>query len=89
MAEGAGERLPAFPPYIVAAYVEVARRHGLTLTEMALSFVYRRWFVASTVIGATCLEQLAENLDAWEKPLTKEVLAEIEAVHLRHTNPAP
>jgi aryl-alcohol dehydrogenase-like predicted oxidoreductase len=73
----------------VAAYAELARRQGLAPAELALSFVYRRWFVASTVIGATSLAQLAENLGAWDRPLSGEILAEIEALHLRYTNPAP
>ena len=73
----------------VAAYADLARRHGLSPAELALSFVYRRWFVTSTVIGATSLAQLEENLEAWEKPLSTEALAEIEALHLRYTNPAP
>jgi aryl-alcohol dehydrogenase-like predicted oxidoreductase len=73
----------------VAAYVSVARRHGLTPTELALSFVYRQWFVASTIIGATDMTQLKENLGAWEKPLSAAVLAELDALQLTHMNPAP
>lgn len=73
----------------VAAYADLARRHGLSPTQLALSFVYRRWFVASTIIGATSLEQLRENLDAWDRPLAAGVQAEIEDLHLRHGNPAP
>ncbi len=73
----------------VAAYADLARRHGLTPTELALSFVYRRWFVASTIIGATSQAQLEENLGAWDKPLPADVLTEIEALHLRLSNPAP
>jgi aryl-alcohol dehydrogenase-like predicted oxidoreductase len=56
---------------------------------MALSFVYRRWFVASTIIGATTMEQLQENLSAWDRPLSDAVLTEIEELHLRYMNPAP
>jgi aryl-alcohol dehydrogenase-like predicted oxidoreductase len=73
----------------VAAYADLARRHGLSPAELALSFVYRRWFVASTIIGATSMAQLKENLGAWGKPLSAEVMAEIEGLHLRLTNPAP
>lgn len=72
-----------------AAYVELARSHGLTPAQMALSFVYRRWFVASTIIGATTMEQLQENLSAWDRPLSDAVLTEIEELHLRYMNPAP
>jgi len=73
----------------VTAYVELARRYGVSPARLALSFVYRRWFVASTIIGATSMEQLAENLDAWDQPLSEAVLAEIEMLHRRYTNPAP
>lgn len=73
----------------VAAYAGLAHKHGLTPAELALSFVYRRWFTASTLIGATGMAQLKENLGAWRKPLSAEILAEIDSLQLRHMNPAP
>lgn len=73
----------------VAAYAQLAARHGVSPATLALSFVYRRWFVASTIIGATTLAQLQENLAAWAQPLSAEILGEIEALHLRYHNPAP
>lgn len=79
-------------PYVepaVSAYAELARRHDLSPTQLALSFVYRRWFVTSTIIGATSLQQLTEDLEAWERPLSDAVLEEIEEVHRRYPNPAP
>lgn len=76
-------------PAAVAAYAALARRHGLSPAAMALAFVYHRDCVASTVIGATSLEQLEENLDAWERPLGADVLASIERLHQQYTNPAP
>lgn len=79
---------PNVPP-AVAAYAALARQHGLSPATLALSFVYRRWCVASTIIGATSLAQLTENLDAWNTPLPDAVLQEIEALHLRYSNPAP
>ncbi|MFZ5462215.1 MAG: NADP(H)-dependent aldo-keto reductase [Pseudomonadota bacterium] len=71
------------------AYVELARAHGMTPATLALAFVYGRWFAASTLIGASTLEQLRENLAAYEVALAPEILQEIEAIHLRYTNPAP
>ena len=71
------------------AYAELAHRHGLSPATLALAFVFRRWFVTSTIIGATTRTQLEENLAAWQFPLAREVLDEIDAVHLRFTNPAP
>ena len=73
----------------VAAYVELARQIGMTPTQLALAFVYSRWFVTSTIIGATTLVQLDENLGAHALPLAPAVLAAIDAIHLRYTNPAP
>lgn len=71
------------------AYAALAKRHELTLTQMALGFVRSRWFVSSTIIGASSLQQLEETLAATQTPITNELLAEINAIHLQYTNPAP
>ena len=71
------------------AYTELARRHGLTPTQLALGFVRSRWFVASTIIGASSLDQLKETLSATQTPISAELLGEIDEIHLRYTNPAP
>lgn len=73
----------------VAAYAQLAAELGMSPARLALAFVYRRWFVASTILGATSLTQLEENLAAWEQTLSPEILARIEALHLRYMNPAP
>ncbi|MES2181202.1 MAG: aldo/keto reductase [Pseudomonadota bacterium] len=71
------------------AYAQLARQHHMTPTQMALSFVYHRWFVTSTIIGATSMAQLQENIAAWHVKLSPEVMQEIELLHLKMTNPAP
>jgi aryl-alcohol dehydrogenase-like predicted oxidoreductase len=76
-------------PAAVQAYVAIARRRGLSPAAMALAYVYRRECVASTIIGASTLAQLEENLAAWQLELDHDTLAEIEEVHLRNANPAP
>jgi aryl-alcohol dehydrogenase-like predicted oxidoreductase len=73
----------------VAAYAELARANDLTPVQLALGFVASRPFVASTIIGATTLEQLGEDIAAGEVILANEVLQQIEALHLRYSNPAP
>ncbi|MCG2579111.1 aldo/keto reductase [Dechloromonas sp. XY25] len=73
----------------VAAYAELAKKHGLSLTQLALGFVRSRWFVASTIIGASSLEQLHETLPATLTPISPEIQAGIDAIHLQYTNPAP
>lgn len=79
-------------PAVTAAvkrYAELARANDLTPTQMALSFVYHRWFVSSTIIGATSMSQLKENIDAYQVQLSDDVLSEIEQIHLVMMNPAP
>ncbi|MDU2401782.1 MAG: NADP(H)-dependent aldo-keto reductase [Klebsiella sp.] len=73
----------------VAAYVDIAKRHGLDPAQMALAFVRRQPFVASTLLGATTMEQLKTNIESFHLNLSEEVLAEIEAVHQVYTYPAP
>lgn len=70
------------------AYVEVAQRHGLTPTQLALAFVSSRWFVSSTIIGATSLEQLKENIGTFDVRLSPEALADIDKVFRRYRDPA-
>ena len=73
----------------VAAYVDIARRHGLDPAQMALAFVRRQPFVASTLLGATTMEQLKTNVESLHLELSEDVFAEIEAVHQVYTYPAP
>lgn len=79
-------------PAVTAAvkrYAELARANDLTPAQLALSFVYHRWFVTSTITGATSMTQLKENISAYEVVLSDDVLNEIESIHLVMMNPAP
>ncbi|GAB3413378.1 aldo/keto reductase [Massilia agilis] len=92
-------RLSIFPPtwsprYLRPAVIEatkeyaaLARANGLSPAQMALAWCYSRWFVASTIIGATSLAQLKENIDAEQITLPQHVLDQIDAIHARYTNP--
>lgn len=73
----------------VAAYCELARSHGLTPTQLALGFVRSRGFVTSTILGASTLAQLKEDVAAALTPLNAELLQGIDHIHLSHGNPAP
>lgn len=70
-------------------YVALARRHGLDPTHLALAFVNSRPFLASTIIGATTIEQLKADLSSIHLTLNDAILGEIEAIHTRQPNPAP
>jgi aryl-alcohol dehydrogenase-like predicted oxidoreductase len=73
----------------IIAYAEVAKKYNLTPAQLALAFVKSRWFVKSTIIGATSLEQLKENIDSVNVVLDGEVFEDLNAVYTRYPNPAP
>ena len=70
-------------------YQEVANKNGLSLTELALAFIEQQPFVTSTIIGATTVQQLKENIDTIKVSLSEEILKEIDAVHAVIPDPAP
>lgn len=71
----------------VKEYAALARDNGLTPAQMALAWCYGRWNVASTIIGATNLDQLKENIDAEQLTLPEDVVRAIDEIHARYTNP--
>ena len=73
----------------VMAYADLARQFDLTPTQLALAFVYSRWFVASTIIGATTMQQLQENIGALDIEWTETMESEVAKIHLKYFNPAP
>jgi aryl-alcohol dehydrogenase-like predicted oxidoreductase len=70
-------------------YNDLANANGLTISQMALAFVNQQSLVMSTIIGATSLEQLKENIDAFDVVLSNEILSEIEKIQEMIPNPAP
>ncbi|CAN0887431.1 Protein tas [Linum grandiflorum] len=72
-------------------YVEMGKKHGLTPVQLALGFVRDRPFVTSSIVGATSVGQLKEDVDAFlgtERPLSAEVLADVESIFKRYKDPA-
>ncbi|MEM1124559.1 MAG: aldo/keto reductase [Bacteroidota bacterium] len=70
-------------------YLAIAEKHGLSLTQMSLAFVNQQPFMTANIIGATSMEQLKENIGSIDVELSKEMLKEIEEVHVEYSNPAP
>jgi len=69
-------------------YNALAREHGLTPTQMALAFCYRRPLVASTIIGVTSVAQLEEDVAAWGTTLSPELLKAIDDIRWELRDPA-
>ena len=70
-------------------YFELAQANDLPLAQMALAFVHSRPFVTSTIIGATSIRQLKENIASIAVTLSPDLIKGIEAIHREIPNPAP
>ncbi len=98
-ARPAGARLTLFerfqryskPQGVAAAqaYVDLAQEFGLDPAQMALAFVNQRPFVASTILGATTMQQLKANIDSLDVQLNQELLQKIEEINTVYSNPCP
>jgi len=94
----ANSRVKLFPAYsrynnpqatkLTALYAEFAAKHNLSLTQMSLAFVNQRSFVTSSIIGATTMEQLKENIGSIDVILSSEMLKEIDQIQDLQPNPA-
>ena len=71
------------------AYVELARDHGLDPAQMALAYVNSRPFTTATIIGATRMDQLRDDIASIDLTLSDELVSAIEAIHRRCPNPCP
>ncbi|MBD1569431.1 MULTISPECIES: aldo/keto reductase [Aliivibrio] len=71
----------------VRAYMNVAEKHGYTPCQLALAWCDQVDGVTSTIIGATSLEQLKEDIEAFSKPLSDEAISDINAVFREYPMP--
>jgi aryl-alcohol dehydrogenase-like predicted oxidoreductase len=71
----------------IEAYYEIASAHNLSLAQLALAYIYQFRGVRSTIIGATSLAQLKEDLSAYEVVLSDAILQEIDQVIKRYPVP--
>jgi aryl-alcohol dehydrogenase-like predicted oxidoreductase len=68
-------------------YAALARKHGMTITELAMSFAATRWFVGSLIIGGTSVAQLDQVLKSYQTKLSPELIAEVDAISNRYLHP--
>jgi aryl-alcohol dehydrogenase-like predicted oxidoreductase len=71
----------------VDAYLDIAGRHGLDPSQMALAWCMTRPFRCSVIFGATNMAQLEVAIGAADLTLSDEVMAEITAAHRAHPMP--
>jgi aryl-alcohol dehydrogenase-like predicted oxidoreductase len=95
-----GSRLILFPGFndrylvsqnkdAVNAYCDLAIANNLTPTQLGLAWCYQNKLIASTIIGATTLEQLHENCRAYDlkKDMNEKIMKEINIVYKKYTDP--
>lgn len=71
----------------IGLYKELAESVGLSAAQLALSWCNQIDGVTSTIIGATSMAQLEENIDAFDLELSEEVVNQIDQILKRY--PAP
>jgi aryl-alcohol dehydrogenase-like predicted oxidoreductase len=75
-------------PEAIEAYAALAKRREVSLVQLALGYVRSRWYLGASIIGATTMAQLEEDIAAAQFELDGETLAEVAAIQMRYPNPA-
>ena len=70
--------------WAVSEYVDCAKRYELDPCQMAIAFVNSKPFVASTLVGATNMEQLKTDISSISLNLPDEVYTEIEEIRRKY-----
>ncbi len=73
----------------INSYLDLAENRGLDPAQLAIKFCDTRPFVTSTIIGATSMEQLKTDIDAFDLPWTDELDEAVHTLHLEQPNPCP
>jgi aryl-alcohol dehydrogenase-like predicted oxidoreductase len=69
------------------AYGDLAKDVNMSPSELALSWCYHREHVASTIIGATSIDQLNEDISAYDIKLDEETIEKIAKIYKKYTDP--
>lgn len=69
------------------AYLDVAAKHGLDPTAMAIAWTMTRPFGVVPIIGATSVEQLQHSIDGDALTLSADVMDDLEKAYRNHALP--
>ena len=75
--------------HIIEKYFNISKKYNLNFAQMSIKFCEIQKFITSTIIGATTMEQLKTNIESVNVVINKELIKEINDVHLIHSNPCP
>jgi len=73
--------------FAVKAYVDIAQQYKITPSQLALAWCKQVDGVTSTIIGATSMTQLKEDIEAFDISLSSETLKEIHQVIRQYPSP--
>ncbi|MEM6534385.1 MAG: aldo/keto reductase [Pseudomonadota bacterium] len=71
------------------SYFDLAEKAGIDPTHLAIKFCDTRHFMASTIIGATTMDQLKTCIDAFDLDWNDELEAGVNACHIEQPSPCP
>ena len=71
----------------VKAYLDIAQQHNISPVHLALAWCEQINGVTSTIIGATNMQQLTENIAAFKQPLNTDILEDINQVLRQYPSP--
>ena len=71
------------------SYAKLAKQYGMSLTELSLRWARQRSALTTTLLGVASMSQLEEDLGYYRKmePLPRELMWEIDRVHMRNRLP--
>ncbi len=70
----------------VIAMREIAKKYGVSVACVGLTWVRQKPFITSTIIGATTIEQLNDNLASVDFTLSPEEMARLDEISADRTN---
>jgi len=70
----------------VIAMREIAKKHGVSVACVGLTWVRQKPFITSTIIGATTMAQLNDNLASVDFTLSAEEMARLDEISADRTN---
>ncbi|WP_192484962.1 MULTISPECIES: aldo/keto reductase [Cysteiniphilum] len=80
-------RLSSMNDLAVQEYIDIAHKYNIDVCQMAIAFTLRKNYMSCSIIGATTMDQLKNNISAIDLMLTDEMLSDIEKVRRKYPVP--
>eukprot|EP00571_Detonula_confervacea_P010770 CAMPEP_0172297266 /NCGR_PEP_ID=MMETSP1058-20130122/353_1 /TAXON_ID=83371 /ORGANISM="Detonula confervacea, Strain CCMP 353" /LENGTH=498 /DNA_ID=CAMNT_0013006395 /DNA_START=131 /DNA_END=1630 /DNA_ORIENTATION=+ len=73
----------------IREYSKIAKRAGMSLTELSLRWSRQRSMITTTLVGHSNMDQLQQSIDFFtkSKPLSDDIMWEIDIVHMKNRLP--